>query len=255
MRNTAENSYYDSSFYNSKRASALVSARTTLGELKKLYLFDSVADIGCGDCIWGVACEEIGISGYVGIDGEYAKAHVPAGFRKKFISHDLEKSELVFLEGKYDLVISLEVAEHLSKDCAPDFVRRLALIGDVVMFSAAIPGQGGSNHLNEQWQSYWSKLFLDHGFVPFDIVRPLIWNRNEVAEYYRQNILIYCSQSREDLINHFGSCVLNIGPVFDIVHPRTYRRLLDVSRIPLRDYLVAFPKILRRVVLNRMKSG
>jgi len=33
----------------------------------------------------------------------------------------------------------------------------------VVLFSAAIPLQGGTEHVNEQWQSYWAKLFAEHG--------------------------------------------------------------------------------------------
>ena len=36
--------------------------------------------------------------------------------------------------------------------------------GDAVLFSAAIPGQGGQDHLNEQWPEYWQKKFEVNGY-------------------------------------------------------------------------------------------
>jgi hypothetical protein len=149
--------------------------------------------------------------------------------------------------------VSLEVAEHLREDSALDFIGSLTRAGDVVMFSAAIPGQGGSNHVNEQWQSYWCDLFGKHEFIPFDILRPFIWNHQEVSEYYRQNIIVYCSKSRADLIDVFRACAQEAGPLLDVVHPYTYDRLRDLTRAPLFDYLSAFPGVLKRVLINRLK--
>jgi hypothetical protein len=60
-----------------------------------------------------------------------------------------------------------------------------------VLFSAAIPGQGGNNHVNEQWQSYWADRFAAHGYGPRDIVRPAVRDDRSVAYWYRQNAVLY----------------------------------------------------------------
>jgi 2-polyprenyl-3-methyl-5-hydroxy-6-metoxy-1,4-benzoquinol methylase len=59
------------------------------------------------------------------------------------------------LEKEFDLVVSLEVAEHLPASAADQFVNTLVKHGKKILFSAAIPGQGGQDHLNEQWPDYW----------------------------------------------------------------------------------------------------
>ena len=64
---------------------------------------------------------------------------------------------------RFDLVNCLEVAEHLDASRADSFVDDLCALGDVVVFSAAIPGQGGTHHVNEQFQSYWQERFRRNG--------------------------------------------------------------------------------------------
>ena len=64
---------------------------------------------------------------------------------------------------KFDLVLSLEVAEHLPSECAEAFVESLVNLGPVILFSAAIPYQGGENHVNEQWPEYWVGVLSGEG--------------------------------------------------------------------------------------------
>ena len=73
------------------------------------------------------------------------------------MEHD--HSEDLRLTKNYDLAISLEVAEHLSSESANMFIACLTNMSDIVLFSAAIPGQGGENRINEQWPKYRSGLF------------------------------------------------------------------------------------------------
>jgi len=57
---------------------------------------------------------------------------------------------------------SLEVAEHLEPSSAGTIVQSLVSLSDVFLFSAAFPGQGRTNHINEQPHSYWATaLVLD----------------------------------------------------------------------------------------------
>ena len=95
---------------------------------------------------------------------------------------------------RFDLAISLEVAEHIPESSAEQFVTTLVSLAPVVLFSAAIPGQGGASHVNEQWQNYWALLFRDKGYFTVDWLRPLIWNNPKVAYYYSQNSLLFLTK-------------------------------------------------------------
>ena len=59
------------------------------------------------------------------------------------------------------------------------------------MFSAATPNQGGTEHINEQWQSYWAEIFIEQSYYPFDIIRPFIFGNEQVEWWYQQNIMLY----------------------------------------------------------------
>ena len=89
---------------------------------------------------------------------------------------------------KFDLAMSLEVAEHLKPATAPQFVNSLATASDAVLFSAAYSNQGGTNHFNEQPQTYWARLFAEDNFAPFDLFRPAFWGNDHVCFWYRRPV-------------------------------------------------------------------
>ncbi|MGH9429782.1 MAG: glycosyltransferase, partial [Terriglobia bacterium] len=91
----------------------------------------------------------------------------------------------------FDLVISLEVAEHLPGDCAPAFVECLTHLAPFVLFSAAIPFQGGDHHVNEQWPDKWAGFFQKHDYVPVDFIRKRVWKNDAVEWWYAQNTLLF----------------------------------------------------------------
>ena len=62
---------------------------------------------------------------------------------------------------------------------------------DVLVMSAAVPFQGGTGHVNEQWPDYWAKTMARLGFAACDVLRPMIWNEQSIAPWYRQNIIVY----------------------------------------------------------------
>jgi SAM-dependent methyltransferase len=148
----------------------------------------SVLDVGCGIGTWLKVFEEYGIKDYVGVDGEYVDRSMLEIPKYNFRSQDLRKKW--DLKRKFDLVVSLEVAEHLPAECANEFVESLIIHGDTILFSAAIPGQGGQNHINEQPLGYWESKFEKHGFFFHDVIRPLIWENGEIEWWYRQNIFL-----------------------------------------------------------------
>jgi hypothetical protein len=170
----------------------------------------------------------------LGVDGDYVDRASLRIAADKFVAADLR--EPLSLDRKFDLVQSLEVAEHIDGARADVFVESLTRHGDVVLFSAAIPGQGGNGHVNEQWPSYWIGKFADAGFTLYDAIRPRIWNDSRVEVWYRQNTLLF---SRERVFDGAGS---GTGP--DLVHPELWGAQVGLWQHP---YLLlrGFPGALR----------
>jgi hypothetical protein len=121
------------------------------------------------------------------------------------------------LNKKFDLCISLEVAEHLSQAKAKHFIDFLCTASDIVLFIAAIKYQGGTKHTNEQWQSYWIDQFKSHAFDCVDMIRPHLWNHTLVEWYYNQNIFLFVGPNNSVL--SLNALKDSEKPIFDVVHP------------------------------------
>lgn len=182
----------------------------------------SILDVGCGTGTFLRVFLDNNISDVQGIEGPWldeAKLLVP---KDRIVITDISKG--FSLNRKFDIAICLEVAEHLAEIHAAQLVRSLTAHSDVIVFSAAIPAQGGQNHINEQWIGYWQELFTGEGFKMYDIIRPQIWNIREIYWWYRQNIVVCI---RSTLNHHFIEV-----PVHNYIHPELY-----VSRVAeLRAY-------------------
>jgi len=187
----------------------------------------SVVDVGCGVGTWLAACTVLGITDYLGIDGDHA-AEVLQIPRDHFRVADL-RVPLTF-DRRFDLAVSVEVAEHLPPEAASAFIEQLTKAAPVVLFSAAIPGQGGTGHVHERWQSYWASLFAKHNYFPLDTLRPLIWDRDDVEFWYRQNILLYMHRE------HLPASYATPSPL-DVVHPVVFTRYVDRLRGLQREEL------------------
>ena len=79
------------------------------------------------------------------------------------------------LKEQFDLAISVEVAEHFDEQFSNQFIQNICKSAPVVIFGAAIPEQGGANHVNEQYQSFWIKKFEENGYICLDIFRKKFW--------------------------------------------------------------------------------
>ena len=167
------------------RASAL----RILGLLLERFRAASALDVGCGLGTWLAVARGLGVADVYGVDGEWLDTSLLEIDAALAMRCDLERG--FSLGRRFDLVICLEVAEHLHEPAADTLVSSLVAHGDVVLFSAAIPFQGGHHHVNEQFADYWAERFSRHGYRSLDFIRPRIWTEREVHWWLRQNVLVY----------------------------------------------------------------
>ncbi len=214
-----ERKFYTPEFYRE-----LASVRQSADEILPLVLDllhpTSIVDIGCGAGHWLASAVQFGVKDVLGVDGSWAlnaELAIPA---EKFIARDLRVP--LSLGRKFDLALSLEVAEHLPASHARKLVRSLCQAADVVLFSAAIPGQGGRHHVNEQWPSYWALIFQEFEYECYDLMRPRIWDSPKIAWYYAQNILIF---AREGFLQRLGPPARPLP----LVHPALW--LAQITRM------------------------
>lgn len=198
---------YNSQIYNNTSSNILVP------EIIQIVKPMSIVDIGCGTGNWLFSFQENGISDILGIDGSEYDDNLMLIPISQYLQSDLGAE--FKLKRKYDLAICLEVAEHLDHLKSDVLVKTLVDLSPIILFSAAIPGQGGDGHINEQWVEYWSDKFKDYGYNCFDLLRPKIWSDKRIHFWYRQNILLF---SRHDSIN---GCMPTEAPM-SIVHPEHY---------------------------------
>lgn len=212
------NKYYEPEYYSRHVDASFRSAKVVLALLYEIYQPKSIVDYGCGIGTWLAVAESFGTVKLTGFDGDWVS-------RQKLSSKniDLKAVDLENITGfvdKHDLCIALEVAEHIDSNKAHVFINRLCESSDVVLFSAAIPQQAGTYHINEQWQSYWKKLFEDHNYKCYDLFRGKIWENVDVSWWYRQNIFLYVNKT-----SPLSSSISEnyISPqITDIVHPENY---------------------------------
>ncbi len=190
---------YDGKFYSYTRGVTLHSAHQIIKIVQKLLPIQSVLDVGCASGVWLKAWAEHGIKDYLGIDLESAAVHSSDIAAGHFQSCDLSRP--FHLGRRFDLVVSLEVAEHLPLNRAESFVSDLTAHGPAVLFSAAPPGQGGENHVNEQRFEFWRDLFARHRYQLFDCVRPAIRSMTTIAPWYRYNLFLYVHESTVALLS------------------------------------------------------
>jgi SAM-dependent methyltransferase len=184
---------YQDRFFDYVDGSAARSARAFLARLALGFTPASVLDVGCGRGAWLAAWKARGTPEVLGIDGAYvdtARLHVaPTEFRAIDVSRSFE------LGRRFDLVQCLEVAEHLPEPAGEVLVESLVRHGDVVIFSAAVPGQGGEHHVNEQPLEYWIERFSAHRFSAYDAVRAAVKGVREIEPWYRYNTLVFAGEA------------------------------------------------------------
>jgi SAM-dependent methyltransferase len=184
---------YDDRFYEANVNMNAPSAGKVVGELLSAWPIKSVLDVGCARGIWIREWERTGISDFHGVDRRDADEARLLIDRSHFTAVDLAAG--FDLRRQFDLVQSLEVAEHLPRTASAEFVASLVRHSrGLVLFSAAPPGQGGENHINEQSYDFWRGLFRNWDYYAIDCIRPQLRGDKAVSYWYRYNLMLYASE-------------------------------------------------------------
>jgi SAM-dependent methyltransferase len=221
---------YTEGFYKSQQGGSRRSAERIVPLVLELVKVRSVVDVGCGVGTWLAAFAARGVTDIRGIDGDYVSSSQLQIGEDRFVAHDL--TEPIRLGERFDLVLCLEVAEHLDQAYAPGLIDSLVKLGPRVLFSAAIPHQGGTHHVNEQWPEYWARLFAAHGYAALDCFRNRIWRDDEVDWWYAQNLLLFVDrialEADEGLLREARNTVT---PPLSLVHPKRYLQAILALRL------------------------
>ncbi|MCA9361428.1 methyltransferase domain-containing protein [Candidatus Kaiserbacteria bacterium] len=242
---------YNKEFFDDLALGAETSAEVFVPIVYEKLKPKSVLDVGCGTGSWLKIWSKYDVSIF-GIDGNWVKKDLLCIPENNFKYVNLE--EEINLNKKFDLVVSLEVAEHIHKESASQFVKSLVNHGDKVLFSAAIPWQGGTDHFNEQWPTYWIELFLKEGYEFLDPFRHLIWNEEDIKDHYRQNTLLFV---KKDLIT--GDSFLekereySRRSLVSVVHPNKFVKARDPFHRSLKYELPIFFKLFTNFLRNLIK--
>jgi SAM-dependent methyltransferase len=224
----------------------------------------SVVDVGCGIGTFLNIFKKNGVQEVLGLDGGWTDRKLLSKYisLEEFQEANLEK--LLEINKKYDVAICLEVAEHLSLASADTTIENLTNLSDYVVFSAAFPGQGGQNHLNEQWPTYWKSKFNKMGYEVWDIFRPLLWDIEAVPDWYKQNMFLAIRRGKEnDLVSNIQK--RKYEPILNYVHPNYFSSLLNKSNqseiyekkyndiLKGKSDTVTYAKIIAKFILRKIK--
>ena len=230
---------YDADFFNTERNLSASTARKLVPVIASILHPQSVIDVGCGVGAYLAEFKRLGINDLQGVDGTLPDDRVLMVSPDLIMIRDLRKP--LSIGRKYDLVLSIEVAEHLPSYCSDTFVDSLISLGDVVVFSAAIPRQRGTYHINEQWQDYWARKFANRGFGHSTTLREMIWADDELDPVVRQNIILYsCFSLDPSSLTELESQSLR---ELRIVHPELYLmrtapgRLKDLIKFTIGSFM------------------
>lgn len=212
---------YSAEFYRDLDQTSGPSAARVLPLVLSLVPVGSAVDVGCGDGSWLAALSALGVSDIMGVEGPWISPQqlkIPTDKVRR-----MRLDQAIRIDRRFDLALSLEVAEHLPPARAESFVADLVALAPAVLLSAAIPGQGGHRHVNEQWPGYWATLFARHGYAAVDCLRPRLWTDGGVAWWYRQNLILFCDAGmRERHPTLAAAAAPSPDAVKALVHPECF---------------------------------
>jgi len=254
-------SVYDARFFEGQEGGSATSARRIVPVIQDLIKPASVLDVGCGVGHWPAVFKSMGLAIAHGIDGPWVERSQLKMNPSDFFTYDFAKASPPYAvdtgQRKYDLVISTEFLEHLDARMAAELVAFMCRLSDVVIVSAAAPGQGGTHHVNEQWPAYWADLFKANGFVACDVLRPIVWNWPDLRYWYAQNMIAYFRQAVPAHVQKIAerNAVAAVNSPFPLLHPDILVKKNDPSTFSVRELLLAIAAKFSRFISGKRRSS
>jgi SAM-dependent methyltransferase len=242
---------YGNKFYDGQQDRSDESARVVVPFIVTQLEPATVLDVGCGAGRWCAEFERKGVEAY-GIDGPWVDPKRFALEQNRFTPFDFGTASMPFRpklpRQRFDLVTSFEFLEHINPDRAEALVDFLTSMSNVVVAGAAIPGQGGTGHINEQWPSYWRALFERRGFQAYDFIRPAIWAAEGVQPWYLQNSIGYFRGPVPERVRRSAEslALLRLHEPASIIHPGLYALANDPQHKSVRQHASGLAEAIRR---------
>ena len=218
---------YNEEFYKINAKESYDSAMKIINILKKYYLPNSVLDLGCGVGTWLKAWRDNGTSKVLGFDTNAMPEnalYIPSEMLKR-INFETEE---INIDSEFDLAMSLECFEHISAKNEDSVFNTLTKASDLILFSAAIPYQVGTNHINCHKLSYWVNKFKNKGYSCYDIIRPECLKYSlDVGPWYMQNILVFARNNKKEILENNGAIPIETPIMF--YHSENLRDILIVN--------------------------
>lgn len=219
----AADTAYGPEFFAGIDAGSRRSAQIVVPLILELFQPQSLLDMGGGAGHWAAEARARGVRDVLTVDGPWVPPSARATPPDCFLEHDLSRP--LTLARRFDVALCLEAAEHLPASVGAQLVQTLTEAAPVVVFSAAMPGQGGDGHVNEQLASYWARLFEKRGYGCYGDLRRRIWNDPLVEVWYRQNLLCFIRSPDIDRWGaQLGAPISADDPLLDIAHPELVTR-------------------------------
>jgi SAM-dependent methyltransferase len=245
---------YDNQFFESHAEGSLASARTIVPYVVSLIGCKSVVDVGCGQGYWLAAFREAGVDDIQGFDGDYVAKEKLAIPPEAFTPCDLNRP--LEVTRRFDLAMSLEVAEHLRPEVSGAFVDSLTALSPAVLFSASLPFQDGTHHVNEEWIEFWVDMFKQRGYLAIDCLRPRFWNDSRVEWWYAQNAVLYIEKDKIGDYPRLASIAKETVAPVSLVHPKflMHKEAAFRQLPPLKDLWVGALMRTWGAVISRLRG-
>jgi SAM-dependent methyltransferase len=229
---------YSREFFAEQVDGSANSAAVVVPLVLSLVPIKSVVDVGCGVAPWAAEFLANGVPEVLGIDGDYvdrSQLRIPPD---RFLALDLTKPLL--FDRTFDLAVCLEVAEHLPESRAASLVADLTSMAPCILFSAAVPGPTGTNHINSQFLPYWIALFGKQGYEAIDPIRPRIWGHESVEWFYQQDMVMFIAPKHPLLAKGFPKPQ-------SLIHRELYEQVLH-QNLTLGMIARGLPNAVRRSI-------
>lgn len=242
----SNNNLYDKKFYEENKK-AVNSANIILPFIINKLNPKNIVDFGCGSGAWLFVAQKNGVEDILGIDGNYVDTDWLLIDNNDFLADDITKK--IKLTKKYDLAISLEVGEHIEKSKINNYILNLTNSSDVILFSAAIPNQGGTEHINEQYLTYWVEKFKEQNFELCDVLRSKFWNNETIDFWYKQNIVFFVKKDCVEKIN--AMFTFNSIPN-NVVHPILLENVIkELKNVKEENFKLKQEHSIKKEIINK----